>query len=376
MPSNSLRRSALSPKLAIESFDTRKISGSSVPHFTINAHNSSQNTKDGFAKVDGSGNFSLTIKSKKGDTVELQLQAPGSSSKAKLFVRNDGKNAWSTLAAPTYVGEPVQIEQFWPTNQHTDENGEPAIELAHVTGPLFIRGVNVADVEQGSINNCYLACGLSLLAHFRPEAVQSAIKELPDGNFEVTLFEGKYRPKPLKVTVNSDLFLDDDGEPIYTHSSTGELWPMILEKAYAEHVGEGSYEAIGQGGKAGDVIFAFTGEPYMMHQINDAHSGEEVFENISQTVKAGRPASAGTYSDKDRYKDVKIYANHNYAILDTGNDPKDNKPYLLLRNPWGRAEPDYRGENDGKDDGIFKITLEDFLQYFSTYSVVTQSRQR
>ena len=95
----------------------------------------------------------------------------------------------------------------------------------------YKKGVSVEDVEQGAINNCYFACGLSLLAHYRPEAIQNAIMELPDGNFEVTLLEGKYRPKPVKVTVDSDLFVKDDGTPIYTHSPSGELWPMILEKA-------------------------------------------------------------------------------------------------------------------------------------------------
>ena len=54
---------------------------------------------------------------------------------------------------------------------------------------------------------------------------------LPNGQFEVTLYEGKYRPEPVTVTVDSNLFVGEDGEPIYTHSSTGELWPMILEKS-------------------------------------------------------------------------------------------------------------------------------------------------
>lgn len=327
-------------------------------------------------EVGSDGHFDLQMKSKKGDTIELQLQPPGAPTTSSIFIRNDGKDAWSTMAPPDYDGDDMEIDEFYPTNEHVDADGESMLDVEHLTGPLFIRGVDVEDVQQGAINNCYFACGLSLLAHYRPGAIQNAIKELPDGNFEVTLLEGKYRPTPVKVIVNSDIFLNDDGEPIYTHSSTGELWPMILEKAYAEHVGGGSYENIGQGGKAGDVVRALTGEPYMMYQLADVHSAQEVFEEIRETVKAGRPASAGTHSEKGRYKGLNLYANHNYAILDAGEDEQTGRPYLVLRNPWGSSEPDYLGQPDGKDDGIFKITMEDFTKYFMTYSVITESGRR
>ena len=46
--------------------------------------------------------------------------------------------------------------------------------------------------------NCYTACGLSFVAHYRPEAIQNAIMELPDGNFEVTLLEGNTALAPSK----------------------------------------------------------------------------------------------------------------------------------------------------------------------------------
>ena len=35
---------------------------------------------------------------------------------------------------------------------------------------------------------------------------------LPNGQFEVTLYEGKYRPEPVTVTVDSNLFVGEDGE--------------------------------------------------------------------------------------------------------------------------------------------------------------------
>ena len=105
-------------------------------------------------------------------------------------------------------------------------------------------------------------------------------------------------------------------------------------------------------------------------------SHQEVFETIRDTIEAGRPASAGTYGDKSRYEGMKLYANHNYAILGGGMDENTGEPYLILRNPWGQSEPDYNGAPDGKDDGIFRINMEDFTNYFMTYSVITESGRR
>ena len=51
-------------------------------------------------------------------------------------------------------------------------------------------------------------------------------------------------------------------------------------------------------------------------------------------------------------------------------------PISFVEKSLGQSEPDYHGRSDGKDDGIFKITMEDFSKYFLTYSVVTEGRGR
>ncbi|MEC9465449.1 MAG: C2 family cysteine protease [Myxococcota bacterium] len=366
------------PHLNLETFDSKTVSGQVKPGTKVEARNVSRGSGDSFTQAGADGHFEMKISSRRGETIELQLQTPDQGGQSSVFVRNEGKNAWSTVTPPDFDGDGMDVDLPMPepTREHMDVDGESKFEVAHLEGPLFIDGVKVDDVLQGKINNCYFACGLSLLAHYRPEAIQDAIRVQPDGNFEVTILEGKYRPQPVKVTVNSDLFVDEDGGPIYTHSESGELWPMILEKAYAEHKGYGSYENIGQGGKAGDVVRAFTGEPYMMLQMEEARSHEEIFDTIRDAVENGRPASAGTHSEKSRYEGVNLYANHNYAVLGTGYDEDTGEPYLVLRNPWGQSEPDYHGAQDGVDDGIFKINMEDFANYFMTYSVITEGGRR
>ena len=225
------------PHLNLETFDSKTVSGQVKPGTKVEARNVSRGSGDSFTQAGADGHFEMKISSRRGETIELQLQTPDQGGQSSVFVRNEGKNAWSTVTPPDFDGDGMDVDLPMPepTREHMDVDGESKFEVAHLEGPLFIDGVKVDDVLQGKINNCYFACGLSLLAHYRPEAIQDAIRVQPDGNFEVTILEGKYRPQPVKVTVNSDLFVDEDGEPIYTHSESGELWPMILEKAYAEH---------------------------------------------------------------------------------------------------------------------------------------------
>ena len=81
------------PKLDVESFNTKHIAGNARPGTKIAAHNSSRSTKDSMIEVGADGHFDVQMKSKKGDTIELQLQPPGASTTSSIFIRNDGQDA-------------------------------------------------------------------------------------------------------------------------------------------------------------------------------------------------------------------------------------------------------------------------------------------
>jgi len=61
------------------------------------------------------------------------------------------------------------------------------------------------------------------------------------------------------------------------------------------------------------------------------------------------------------YANSGVYANHAYSVL--GYEVKDGVKYVQVRNPWGESEP-FPG--DGKNDGIFKLKLDDFTKLYST----------
>ena len=123
------------------------------------------------------------------------------------------------------------------------------------------------------------------------------------------------------------------------------------------------------------MIRAFTGEPYMMHQVEKLDLSMISSETISAAVNLASP-QVRACSDKDRYDGIRLYANHNYAVPGAGYD--ENTENLIsyceiLGDNLSLIITDVRTV---RDDVYSKITMGDFSKYFLTYSVVTEGRGR
>ena len=231
------------------------------------------------------------------------------------------------------------------------------------SGRLFVDGVSYDDVVQGQIANCYMVGAFSSVAWSNPELIQNAIRENADGTFTVRFYEQRGyggAMQPVSVTVDGDLpMADGTTSTRYGKSRDGkELWVGILEKAYAEW--KGGYEAIGNGGRAGEVMSALTGRRDRWIHLGSARA-DDVFRQLQGGIANKTPMAAGTHG-KDSgvdYTGTGVYAWHVYSIH--GVSEEGGQRYVQLRNPWGRTEPG----NDGKDDGIFKMKLEDFMRLYN-----------
>jgi hypothetical protein len=229
------------------------------------------------------------------------------------------------------------------------------------TGSLYVDGVSFDDVVQGSIANCYLVSAFSSVAQANPNLIKDAIKDNGDGTFTVRFFElnGGRGARPVFVTVDSDVPAEAGTRSKYGKArDASEGWVTVLEKAYAQW--KGGYEAIGNGGRAGDVFEALTGRRAGWTSTSGTPA-TRVFASISSTLAAGRPVTAGTHG-KDSgvdYTGTGVYAWHAYTVL--GAKEEGGTKYIELRNPWGNTEPG----DDGKNDGIFKMKLDDFVKLYS-----------
>ena len=93
--------------------------------------------------------------------------------------------------------------------------------------------------------------------------------------------------------------IQGDNTPIFSSSKEGEIWTLLLEKAYAKIFG--GYVVL-EGGKAGDVLRNFTGAPVSIFHIKNQYSRfnkvEDVWSEVLRSFKNNYIMCAGTKSKK------------------------------------------------------------------------------
>lgn len=255
-------------------------------------------------------------------------------------------------------------------SDNLDKKGRTTVGMKLYSGPLFIDGVKPEDVQQRYIGDCYLPSAVGSIAKLRPAELTKIFAKNADGSYTITFKEydsakKKWVDKPIKV--DADLYVDTAGGLIYGASipdasaTTMELWWPLLEKAYAQW--KGSYDKIGHGGHAEQVMAAILGRQGVQTTPN---SVEDMWKQAKASLDKSLPCSLGTPNDSKRYENTGVHENHSYSVLGYEIDATTKQRFLIMRNPWGNSEPG----NDGQDDGIFKITIEDAYKYFDTFHTV------
>src|SRR5262249_33523035 len=130
-----------------------------------------------------------------------------------------------------------------------------------------------------------------------------------DGTYTVSWWAGAGLPTgPWTTTVTvDDVFPSRDGGPAFARPGDGgEVWVMVLEKAYAES--HGGYKPMGQGGWADGPLATLTGRPvetlqapglqkvvHNLDPIDFVLTGDYSFETIAARWRAGNAVVAGSH---------------------------------------------------------------------------------
>jgi hypothetical protein len=264
------------------------------------------------------------------------------------------------------------LEDFMATARPRADLRDPLVLKEHRTdvtwtpvGPdasLYVDGITADDVMQGYIGDCYLAAGVASLAAADPNLIKNAIKDNGDGTYTVRFFEGVGeggRPKQVLITVDDDVARKGNGEAVYLSArNSKELWPGLIEKAYAKW--KGGYERVGNGGSSSDLFMSISGRAADWGSVKD-YKPDALFKKIETTTAKHRPVAAGTFADDDpraHYNGTGVHGDHFYSVL--GASVENGTKYVTLRNPWGFDEP----AGNGADDGTFKLPYADFLKMY------------
>lgn len=271
-------------------------------------------------------------------------------------------------AAPQPAGD--QFVQAKATggdkNPNIGVDREKNATYQHLDGTPFIQGsgdgnaVHWNDIHQQDLADCYFMSSLGEVAKANPDLIKNAITDNGDGSYNVRFYEKKdsgpfglfghhYEPKDLKVTPD---FPSVNGNPVFagktgdTDGAKQELWPLLMEKAYAQW--KGGYNEIDKGGSSGDALAMITGKDSSEKSAKDV-----TIDQLDQALSGGNAVTATTLSNgkgKEPYDNGKLDAWHVYMV--TGVDKQAQT--VTLRNPWGTWTPDV------------VLPIADFNKYMST----------
>lgn len=255
------------------------------------------------------------------------------------------------------------------------------------TGELFVDGVSLPDVSQGSAGTCYLVAVMAAFAGTTPTTIEAMVVANPavDGtrSWGVRFFD--VNGKAHWVTVNDMLPTrpNDATKLAYTGSASkdvnGEIWVPLIEKAYAqanslgivprgEQAGQNSYVSIeggladpyGQiaGGKvsayrvvatAQDAGVAEWGNAFQtLNSVDrtDAAAVTSMTALLAKAINDGKSIWVGVLSPapfKDSFGNTLLQNGHAHYLLDADKANPSNTT-VLAYNPWGLVQtPDPAG---------------------------------
>jgi calpain-15 len=285
----------------------------------------------------------------------------------------------------------------------------------------LFKEIDAADICQGGLGDCWLLSGFAAMCEY-PQALMGLFTQktlAEDSQYDINLYnfvDGEWQVQTI-----------DDRIPVTGWSSraayvapTGdnELWPCLLEKAFAQMFGgygelDGGLSTTAFAGLCGagkdELLVLLQGEDLswrpLQPTLEDFHGGGAMVvpwpdgseDNKSNedlfSVLAGWDASnyvmcAGSESGSDTHKSPEgIVQGHAYTLIAVKEDIAGSGISLLqLRNPWGQEEwqgdwsdhsekwdehPEVKAEIDPDcdEDGAFWITMEDFSSQFQTIFV-------
>jgi hypothetical protein len=232
----------------------------------------------------------------------------------------------------------------------------------------------VDDIIQGELGSCYFLAAASALAEvpYRVEKLFLTGDANKAGCYPLQLC---LCGAPKKVILDDYVVVNKQKKPAFTGSKAGELWVMLLEKAYAKV--HGRFETI-EGGDARESLNVLTGAPTELVK-HETYAGklDELWKILSTSDEKNYIMCTGAKNDNNG-----VLRAHAYTLIGTREENVNGRNVRLVqvRNPWGQgewqgrwsdkdsvwtAELRTRFHHKNADDGTFFMDFSDFAQVYA-----------
>ena len=249
-----------------------------------------------------------------------------------------------------FAQDPIVIPGFDPSETPgTAAAGITATTMApgggQLTDVLYLTeqgdktAINVDDIHQGQLGDCFLLSALGELALYDPAAISKMISVNANGTESVKLFESSTgAPAAIgatsyvsttQVVTNSFSSLGVNNGPTQdVRGSDKEIWTQVIEKAYAQ--ANGGYAAINQGGNPTVALQQLTG-----------HAAQWQLTNFVTASSLASDVAAGDIlvMDTPNASNLPFNLVGDHAYMFEGLVTSAGTTCVKLGNPWGTDQP-------------------------------------
>jgi hypothetical protein len=182
-------------------------------------------------------------------------------------------------------------------------------------------------VNQGGVGDCYFLSSLAAFAGEKPSVLEQSAVDMGDGTYTVQFYNNQN--KPVFVRVSNDISTGNYwGYAFARPGSTGDIWALVMEKAFADfRTGANTYASISSGWM-GDV-YAELGQANA-YFVPSNYSESQLYTMLSNDLANGKAVTLGTYNAPD------LVSGHAYTLVSCSVDGNGVTSYVV-RNPWGVA---------------------------------------
>ena len=236
-----------------------------------------------------------------------------------------------------------------------DDDRCPRAPVEHAT--LFgrqdndVHEVEPSDIHQGQLGDCYLMAALGALAASDAgrALIQRSIVENRDPHGQVVSYTvllhrpethllglGRTTFTTVPITVDAS-FTVHSAFPCQTKAGDQEVWPLVLERAYAAL--RGGYDSIRNGGRPSIAMQILTGLPAATIPLVGGLLGWHRYgaNDLQRDLQAGRLITLSTGSDVQGYG---LIGEHAYFVTASDLTTVDGRLCVKLHNPHGMKNPD------------------------------------
>ena len=247
---------------------------------------------------------------------------------------------------------------------------------------LFEGEIEINDVIQGNLGNCYFLSAIAAMCEF-PQMIVALFRTLKaneNGYYEIIMnLNGEWNVVIIDDFIPCNKITK---KPLFCKSNNSEIWVLLLEKAWAK-VNGGYVNIIG--GWPCDVLEAITPfcvKDYSNKEYLKSNNLDELWNTIYESDLRGNIMTCTSNLEESSVNNG-LVSKHAFTIISAHISKIRNNTIRLLRirNPWGFQEWNGAwsdgskewdeesikafGHFQNKDDGTFFMELSDYTNCFT-----------